>query len=277
MARSKVAEVVVKPPKLGPVPAMARLSAAREKILKAIAPGRLTEDEAEALHYEVEGALEDALGEGNEGIGRVLYAGRNTILDVNADTEADEAKTWKLRADLLDKLVERLKSNIADAAPPAPAVVKSAALEQVERLVLRFHGIAKQLRDRHDDRPTLDIKDEYDVQDLLHALLRLHFDDIREEEWTPSYAGASSRMDFLLKEEQLVIEVKMTRDGLGKRELGEQLIIDIARYRAHPDCKTLVCFVYDPLGRIPNPAGIENDLSGVRDGLKVKVFIAPKT
>ena len=143
--------------------------------------------------------------------------------------------------------------------------------------MLRFHAVAKQLRARHADRGTLDVNDEYDVQDLLHALLQLHFDDIREEEWTPSYAGASSRMDFLLKDEQLVIEVKMTREGLAKRELGEQLIVDIARYRAHPDCKTLVCFVYDPLGRIANPVGIERDLSGKRDGLVVKVFIAPRS
>ena len=45
---------------------------------------------------------------------------------------------------------------------------------------------------------------------LLHALLLLYFDDIRAEEWTPSYAGKSARMDFLLKNEGVVIEVKKT-------------------------------------------------------------------
>jgi REase_DpnII-MboI len=64
---------------------------------------------------------------------------------------------------------------------------------------------------------------EYDVQDLLHALLHLYCDDIRTEEWTPSYAGASSRMDFLLKKEKIVVEVKKTRQGLDAREVGEQL------------------------------------------------------
>lgn len=43
------------------------------------------------------------------------------------------------------------------------------------------------------------LEDEYDVQDLPHALLLLYFDDVRAEEWTPSYAGKSARMDFLLK------------------------------------------------------------------------------
>lgn len=120
------------------------------------------------------------------------------------------------------------------------------------------------------------MEDEYDVQDLLHALLQMNFDDIRPEEWTPSYAGSSSRMDFLLKQEQIVIEAKKTRKTLGAKEVGEQLIIDIKKYRNHPDCKLLICFVYDPEGRIANPRGIENDLNKDHEGLKVLVIIAPK-
>ena len=65
---------------------------------------------------------------------------------------------------------------------------------------------------------TLDVEDEYDVQDLLHALLRLYFKDIRPEEWTPGYAGTSSSMDFLLHPEEIVIEVKKTRKGLRANE-----------------------------------------------------------
>jgi hypothetical protein len=121
----------------------------------------------------------------------------------------------------------------------------------------------------------LNIEDEYDVQDLLHALLKLDFEDIRPEEWSPSYAGKSSRMDFLLKDYKVVIEVKKTRTGLGAKELGGQLIEDIARYKTHPDCETLLCFVYDPEGLIGNPRGIENDLSQDEGPIKVRVFIKP--
>ena len=145
----------------------------------------------------------------------------------------------------------------------------------IENLCKRFHLVARQLRDRHDDRPTIEIEDEYDVQDLLHALLTLHFDDIRPEEWTPSYAGSSSRMDFLLKNEQIVIETKKSRKGLGAKEVGEQLIVDIAKYQNHPDCRTLICFVYDSEMRIPNPKGIENDLNRTEGDLTVKVIIRP--
>ena len=140
----------------------------------------------------------------------------------------------------------------------------------------RFHTIAKQLAQRRDGRSTLKIQDEYDVQDLLHALLRLFFDDIRSEEWTPSYGGGSSRMDFLLKGHEIVVEVKMARKGLGAKEVSEQLIIDAAKYRPHPECKTLVCLVYDPGGLVKNPRGIERDLARLSgNGLEMICVVTP--
>ena len=146
----------------------------------------------------------------------------------------------------------------------------------IRLLLARFHRIARTLRDRYNGRPTLEIDDEYDVQDLLHALLKLHFDDIRPEEWTPSYAGGSARMDFLLKEIQTVVEVKKTRKGLESKQVGEQLIVDIEKYQEHPECKRLICFVYDPEGRIGNPAGLESDLNNRERAVHVLVVVEPK-
>ncbi len=149
--------------------------------------------------------------------------------------------------------------------------------DAIELVCSRFHIIAMQLRERHGrDRSTLDVNDEYDVQDLMHALLRLFFEDVRTEEWTPSYAGSSARMDFFLPAEQVVVETKKTRLKLGAKEVGNELIEDIARYRAHPGCKRLICFVYDPDGRVTNPRGIESDLCHDDDGFEVRVIIGPK-
>ncbi len=145
---------------------------------------------------------------------------------------------------------------------------------ELKRVFSRFHRIVRQIRNRYDNRSTIDVNDEYDVQDLLHALLRLYFDDIRPEEWTPTYAGKSARMDFLLKNEKIVIEVKKTRQGLTDRELGDQLIIDVDRYKVHPDCEKLICFVYDPEGRIGNPTGVMNDLNTRHQGF-AEVIIEP--
>jgi len=162
-----------------------------------------------------------------------------------------------------------------DAVPPISK--KEFDFELVlENLFERFHLVANQLKRRHNGRETLIIRDEYDVQDLLEALLKLFFTDVRPEEWCPSYAGSSKRMDFLLKNEGIIIEVKKTRDGLKDKEIGEQLIIDIANYKKHPDCKLLYCFVYDPDALIRNPRGIESDLSGDIDGLTVRVRVVPK-
>lgn len=143
----------------------------------------------------------------------------------------------------------------------------------LERLLRRFHRSVRQLKHRHDDRPAFLIEDEYDVQDLLHSFLRGLFDDIRSEEHTPSYAGGASRMDFLLKSEQIVIETKFASASVRDKQIGGQLMIDIQRYQAHPDCKRLVCFVYDPHGNIRNPAGLESDLSRVHDKLEVKLIV----
>ena len=149
-------------------------------------------------------------------------------------------------------------------------------LDRIDTIVTRFPAIVRQLRDRREGRPTLELEDEYDAQGLLHALLTIDFDDIRPEEWTPSYAGRASRMDFVLKKHEIVVEAKKTRRGLGPKEVGEQLIIDVTKYKTHPDCKTLVCFVYDPEHRIGNPHGLKTDLQNLStDDMKIVVHISP--
>jgi len=140
----------------------------------------------------------------------------------------------------------------------------------------RFHRVAQQIRKRHKNRDTLDVNDEYDVQDLMHALLKVSYNLIVPEDYSPEYAGSSSRVDFILPEIGTGVEVKMTRKGLSDKKLGEELIIDIARYNKHPDVKTLFCFVYDPSGYLRNPDKIEADLSqNPDDGLNVIVMIVP--
>ena len=139
----------------------------------------------------------------------------------------------------------------------------------------RFHKVARQLRTRHANRGTLEINDEYDVQDLLHAILFINFNDIRAEEWTPSYAGGNVRVDFLLKPEKIVLEIKKTRPSMTAKTLGEELIIDIEKYREHSDCERLFCFVYDPEGRLGNPVAIMNDLNSRHEGF-AQVIIRPE-
>ena len=150
--------------------------------------------------------------------------------------------------------------------------MKSDEQDHLERIFTRFRQVANQLTRRHSERNTLLVQDEYDVQDLLRALLSLYFDDVRAEEWTPSHAGSSLRIDFLIPEIEAVIEVKKTRPTMTDKTLSEELIIDIEKYQAHPNCKKIYCFVYDPDMILRNPAAIKNDLEKKHEGI-VRVFI----
>ena len=187
-------------------------------------------------------------------------------------SDAEKAKLREL-VNKTDRLLARVSQQAADSSTDG---YPEDSIRNIEKLCTRFHLVVRQLRKRYADRDTLDVADEYDVQDLMHAMLRIFFDDIRPEEYTPSYAGKSSRMDFLIKGESIALEVKKARKDLRDKDIGSQLIDDIARYREHPSCKTLICFVYDPDEWIVNPSGLENDLSKVERGLIVKVLVVPK-
>ena len=133
-------------------------------------------------------------------------------------------------------------------------------LIRIRRILSRFDLVANQLKRRRKNKEPYLVEDEYDVQDLLHALLKVDFDDIRKEEWTPSYAGGASKIDFVLKNEGILVEVKKTSKNTREKEIGEQLLVDIAKYKEYPNIRTLICFIYDPEKWIENPKGLKHDL-----------------
>ena len=66
----------------------------------------------------------------------------------------------------------------------------------------------------------------------------------------------------------------MTRPSLKDKEIGDELLQDIGRYRDY--CKKLVCFIYDKNSYLANPHGIIKDLeTHSTDEMQVKVYIAP--
>jgi hypothetical protein len=78
-----------------------------------------------------------------------------------------------------------------------------------------------------------------------------------------TFPGGDSRPDFLLPEVGIAIELKVTRDSLKDRQLGNELAEEITRYGdefANRGAWILVCLVYDPRGRLRNPAGLVRDL-----------------
>lgn len=167
-------------------------------------------------------------------------------------------------------------------APAAPAVVTgreqptSDPVDALRKVCLRFHAVARQLRLRKDYRTTLEVEDDYDLQDLLCALLKLEFDEVGADEWTPPYAGGSTRTTLLLNRDRLAVVAKKTRSGLTTKELADQVAADTAHYASRKPCVHLFCFIYDPEGRIGSPTRLETDLTSVSDSFTVDVLVAPK-
>jgi len=248
--------------------------------------------------------LDDLIKEGHRLEG-LCYQSRDVAGSSLPATESVNYSRWNMQSrvclqgfdTISDAFTAQLESVKATYGPQGPIRVRTGILQAarddyakgylrsrpqvpvipiIENICTRFHAIARRLRDRYNGRPTLDITDEYDVQNLMHALLTEHFDDIRPEEPTPSYGGKSSRVDFLIKPQRVVVETKMTRRGLGAAEVSSELNDDIARYRTHPNCHTLVCFVYDPAALIANPRGLEADLSTPEGPVHVRVFVRPQ-
>ncbi len=165
----------------------------------------------------------------------------------------------------LDDLTEVLQDHLEGEKPT----------DTVLRIMRHFHTVARQLQRRKRQRSPFLINDEYDVQDLLAALLKSVFDDVRGEEEMPSYGATRSIIDFLLPREGIAVETKMTRESMTMRDLREQLSADIDSYRKHPDASSLICFVYDPQGYLENPVALEWDLSGARNEMMVHVVVNP--
>ena len=141
------------------------------------------------------------------------------------------------------------------------ASVDDPMLSVIEPLVAMFRRFPDFWRTLATGVQVHTIKDEKQLQVLVEAVLRLVFDDVRAEDYVPSRGGGNSRVDFVLPEEGVVIETKMTRASLTANKLGEELLIDAGRYPRHPDCRAILAFVYDPERRLVNPRGLERDLT----------------
>lgn len=226
----------------------------------------------------------------------VLGAVLEEFMDFTPKQGTEEFDTWKERRESIESALEdnglryyrfgRIlpqgdapeESTAATPQTRTQEPVKPARVEELLEIVVKgLRRAMHPLTHRRKGVQPLSFGNEYDVQDLLHALLRPWISDIRPEEFTPSYAGSSTRMDFLLPTHGLVIETKIVRDRAHAKKVGDELIIDIEHYRKHPNCKSLWCVIYDPDQLITNAPGLRADLEGPRTSkegeVRVRVFV----
>ena len=213
----------------------------------------------------------------NEYHTRYFLNGIDEAAKYKAGEHGDIRRSVAEKAHLLAFLAKRLLDGTLQTKGSGPSLPFAGARVDSVKTVIeigeRFLDVSRQLVRRHGKRPTLVVNDEYDAQDLFHALLLVFFRDVRAEEWTPSYAGGSNRIDFLLPEYRLAVELKHSRSSMTANVVGDELTIDIAKYKQHSGTSHLVCLVFDSNGHLANPRGLERDLTGFRDGFNVTVRI----
>ena len=116
----------------------------------------------------------------------------------------------------------------------------------------------------------IQIGNEYDLQRMLYSLLLPVFPLIRPEvDGDNGYVGM--RADLYLKEYDLVIETKCTRENMSEKKLTEELGADGFHYQA----ENIFFFVYDKNNIIKNPETFKAAFSREKqkDGKNIKVVI----
>lgn len=162
---------------------------------------------------------------------------------------------------------------VASAPPVVPVEVPEPSRELLIRLLRRIPTAFRPLIERRRARQGIALVDEYDLQDVVEATLRLLYNDVRPEERSPSNAGSSSTIDFLVKQEQLAIEIKVTRQQRGEKDIKNEITTDIFDYERHPSVRGLLIVIYDLAGTFKNAGGFEDDFTKYVNNLQVETLV----
>lgn len=140
------------------------------------------------------------------------------------------------------------------------------------------NAIQKIINGRRLNHPDFKIEDEYDVQDILYVILKSVFPNLREEDPIPKVGGKSTKIDLIIREEKILIEVKMIKvKDSNETHFIEQLKVDFESYHECKWLRKLFCFVYDPYKKTRDISNF-NDLNGERTkgehNFNVEVIVA---
>lgn len=125
------------------------------------------------------------------------------------------------------------------------------AVELIKQVFINFQNAIKHLTvERRKNHDLFHIRDEYDVQDLSYYALKSIFPTLQFENPHFKCGGTYSKVDLMLLEEGIDIELKMIKEkDLDEKEFIKQLKIDINDYATWRNIKDLIVFVYDPYNK----------------------------
>lgn len=135
----------------------------------------------------------------------------------------------------------------------------------VGNICKRIHYTAKILAHRQrKGKNSYHIEDEYDVQDLLHAVLRAYLKYSVQEDPLQKVAGIrSSRADISIEELGILIEVKYVRGPDDQKQIFQDFSQDLVLYAAWQPLKLLLFVIYNS-GDLRDPEALEK-LSGIKE------------
>ena len=147
------------------------------------------------------------------------------------------------------------KTNIPES---VQKIDKTDELDVLFKVIDKFTSAAKPLVNRRKGKERIELTDEYDIQDVLHAILKPFFPTLRSEEVVPGKSTKQFlKIDFLFQSIKAAVECKYIRDEAHARKITKELNDDIQTYGNHNDCKNLVFFIYDKEMHIPDPDALE--------------------
>ncbi|MBE9109311.1 hypothetical protein IQ273_07770 [Nodosilinea sp. LEGE 07298] len=145
----------------------------------------------------------------------------------------------------------------------------------VEQLCRRLPQSARILGMRsRKGKASYEINDEYDVQDLLHALIRSYIKYSVQEDPLPKVAGAkSSRADISIEDLGILIELKYVHGPDDQKRLFEEFSQDLVLYAQWKPLKTLIYVIYNSAD-LRDPEALEKlssetEINGKRFAVKV--------
>lgn len=145
----------------------------------------------------------------------------------------------------------------------------------VEQLCRRLPQVARILavRSRKGKNP-YEIADEYDVQDLLHAILRGYLKYSVQEDPLPKVAGAkSSRADISIEELGMLIELKFVHGPEDQKRLFGEYSQDLLLYAQWKPLRHLIYLIYNSADLRDSEAfeklSSDQEISGKRFSVKV--------
>ena len=114
-----------------------------------------------------------------------------------------------------------------------------------EQLCSRVGDAAKPLQKPRANKKRLELEDEYDVQDVLHALFLGYFREVINEDPISKKGSQSTRADFSIEKLGLIVEVKFVREPGDQKKIEGALKEDLMMYPRWPHLEHLFFVIYN--------------------------------